>query len=217
MEVVRVPSAPFGVNVFVVREGDRSLVVDSSSGMDWSAFWPRLQRAVAGTTVETLYLTHLHIDHVGGARRIAEATGATAHIHEDEAHAVETGDPLLTGAALFGGSMQACPVKRLREGDVLRLGPRRFEVLLVPGHSPAHTALWEPESRSLFSGDVAFEGGSFGRVDLPGGDGPTLVESLEKLSRLDARNLYPGHMEPVVGGASDAILESLDNARLMLG
>lgn len=215
MEVVQVPSAPFGVNVYAVREGDRSLVVDASSGLDWPQFWPRLQRALEGTRVEALYLTHLHVDHVGGARRIADATGATAYIHEDEAVAVEEGDPILTGAALFGGSMQPCPVKRVREGDVLTLGARRFEVLLVPGHSPAHTALWESESRSLFAGDVAFAGGSFGRVDLPGGDGPTLVRSLERLARLDARNLYPGHMEAVEGHAAEALLESLDNARLM--
>jgi hydroxyacylglutathione hydrolase len=122
----------------------------------------------------------------------------------------------LTGAALFGATMEPCAVRRVKEGDTLALGRRRFEVLLVPGHSPAHTALWEPESRSLFCGDVAFAGGSFGRVDLPGAEPRALVRSLERLAALDARDMYPGHMEAVLGNAREALLESLDNARLML-
>jgi glyoxylase-like metal-dependent hydrolase (beta-lactamase superfamily II) len=112
--------------------------------------------------------------------------------------------------------MEAHPVQRLREKDIVTLGRRAFEALLVPGHSAAHTALWDPESRSLFSGDVVFEGGSFGRVDLPGGDGRELIRSLEKLAALDPVNAYPGHMDPIVGGAREAILESIDNARATL-
>jgi glyoxylase-like metal-dependent hydrolase (beta-lactamase superfamily II) len=216
MEVVTLESAPFAVNVHVVREAGRALVVDASSGMDWAAFAPRVQAALAGRAVSSVYLTHLHVDHVGGAARMARMTGAPLLMHEDEAFAVEEGDALMTGASLFGGTMEARPVTRLREGATVEMGRRRFEVLLVPGHSPAHTALWEPESRRLFCGDVAFARGSFGRVDLPGGDGAELVRSLERLAALDAVDLYPGHMEPVLGNAREALLESLDNARLML-
>lgn len=216
MEVVTVTSAPFEVNVHVVKEGDRALVVDASSGLDWRAFEPKLRAAIGSARVEAVYLTHLHVDHVGGAAPMARLTGAPVLMHADEAEAVESGDATLTGGALFGATQEACPVRRVKEGDIVELGALRFEVLLVPGHSPAHTALWEAESRTLLSGDVVFEQGSFGRVDLPGGDGPELVRSLEKLSKLDAINLYPGHMRPVVGGAKEAILESLDNARLML-
>lgn len=217
MEVRRLESAPFGVNVYVVREGGRSLVVDASSGLDWPQFEPRVRAALAGTRTEHVYLTHLHIDHVGGAARMARLTGAPLRMHADEAFAVEEGDMVATGAAFFGGRMEPHPVTPVKEGDVVALGARRFEVLLVPGHSPAHTALWDPESGSLFCGDVAFAGGSFGRVDLPGADAGQLVRSLEKLAALDAVNLYPGHMEPVEGGAREALQESLDNARTMLG
>lgn len=216
MRVTRVVSAPFDVNVHVIREGDRALVVDASSGLDWGTFAPRLVDALEGAKVEGIYLTHLHIDHVGGAARLARLTGAPLLMHEEEADAVDSGDAVLTGGALFGAPMEAAPVTRVREGHVVTLGPRKFEVLLVPGHSPAHTALWEPESRSLFSGDVVFARGSFGRVDLPGADPAEMLRSLERLAKLDAVDLYPGHMEDVTGSAGDAILESLDNARLML-
>ena len=54
-----------------------------------------------------------------------------------------------------------------------------FEVeLQSPGHSPGHVSYALPEHGALFSGDVLFEG-SVGRVDLPGGDWPTLLASIE--------------------------------------
>lgn len=217
MDVVTVVSAPFAVNVHVVREGDRALVVDASSGMDWDDLAPRVERAIGGRVVDAVHLTHCHIDHVGGAARMARLTGAPLTMHDGEAPVVERGDARLTGGAMFGVPMEGHPVRRVEEGDVVAMGARRFEVLLVPGHSPAHTALWEPGSRSLFCGDVAFAGGSFGRVDIPGADGGQLVRSLERLASLDAEAMYAGHMENVERGARDALLESLDNARIMLG
>lgn len=216
MKVTRVVSAPFEVNVHVVEEDGRALVVDASSGLDWGTFGPRLAAALHGLRVEAVYLTHLHVDHVGGAAKVARLANAPLLMHEDEAFAVEKGDAAMTGGALFGVEQEAAPVRALREGDVVTLGRRRFEVLLVPGHSPAHTALWEPESRSLLSGDVVFAQGAFGRVDLPGADPGAMLRSLERLAALDAERLYPGHMEDVERDAREAILESLDNARLML-
>lgn len=216
MKVTRLTSAPFEVNVHIVEEDGRALVVDATSGLDWDAFGPRLAAALRGLTVEAVYLTHLHVDHVGGAAHVARLTKAPLLMHESEAPAVEKGSSVMTGGALFGVEQEAWPVRTVREGDILPLGKRRFEVLLLPGHSPAHTALWEPESRSLLSGDVVFAHGSFGRVDLPGGDPALMLRSLERVAGLDAENLYPGHMEHIEGGAREAILESLDNARLML-
>lgn len=216
MKVTRLTSAPFEVNLHVVEEDGRALVVDATSGLDWDAFGPRLAAALEGLTVEAVYLTHLHVDHVGGAARVARLTKAPLLMHEAEAPAVEKGSSAMTGGALFGVEQEAWPVRTVREGDVVTLGRRRFEVLLLPGHSPAHTALWDPESRSLLSGDVVFAHGSFGRVDLPGGDPALMLRSLERVAALDARNLYPGHMEHLEGNAAEAILESLDNARLML-
>lgn len=217
VDVHRVVSAPFDVNVYVLTEQGRALVVDASSGMDWSALAPRIQRALGGATPHAFHLTHLHIDHVGGAAQLSALLGLVPTMHADEADVVEEGNAIATGAAFFGGEARPCPVRRVKEGDVIEMGRRRFEVLLVPGHSPAHTALWDPESRALFCGDVAFAGGAFGRVDLPGADASELIRSLERLAALDARDMYPGHMAPVIGNAREAILGSLDNARLMIG
>ena len=217
VDVRRVVSAPFEVNVYVAVEDRQALVVDASSALDWQAFAPKVEAALAGATPRAFHLTHLHVDHVGGAAPMARLTGLTPTIHADEADVVEEGNAALTGAAFFGGTAEPCAVSRVKEGDIIELGARRFEVLLVPGHSPAHTALWEPETRALFCGDVVFARGAFGRIDLPGANARDMIRSLERLAALEPRSMYPGHMEPVVSGARDAILESLDNARIMIG
>ena len=217
VDVRRVVSAPFEVNVYVAVEDGQALVVDASSAMDWQTFAPKVKAALGGAAARAFHLTHLHVDHVGGAARMARLVGIEPTMHADEADVIEEGNEMLTGAAFFGGSAEPCAVRRVKEGDIIELGRRRFEVLLVPGHSPAHTALWEPESRALFCGDVAFAGGAFGRVDLPGCDARELIRSLEKLAALDAVSMYPGHMEPVLANAREALLESLDNARIMIG
>ena len=80
-------------------------------------------------------------------------------------------------------------------GEKLELAGLEFEVLLTPGHSPGHVTYALPGEEALFSGDVLFQG-SVGRVDLPGGDWPTLLGSIENL--LDTyppeTTVYPGHM-----------------------
>jgi glyoxylase-like metal-dependent hydrolase (beta-lactamase superfamily II) len=70
-----------------------------------------------------------------------------------------------------------------------------FDVVFTPGHSPGHVTYAVKDADAVFSGDVLFEG-SVGRVDLPGGDWPTLLRSIESL--VDAypaeTAVYPGHM-----------------------
>ncbi|MBV9363756.1 MAG: MBL fold metallo-hydrolase, partial [Solirubrobacterales bacterium] len=70
-----------------------------------------------------------------------------------------------------------------------------IEVTFTPGHSPGHVSYAITEHEALFSGDVLFQG-SVGRVDLPGGDWPTLLASIEQLisTYSPETTVYPGHM-----------------------
>ena len=80
-------------------------------------------------------------------------------------------------------------------GEKLELAGLEFDVLFTPGHSPGHVTYVLPQEQALFSGDVLFQG-SVGRVDLPGGDWPTLLSSIESLVERypDESTVYPGHM-----------------------
>jgi hydroxyacylglutathione hydrolase len=85
----------------------------------------------------------------------------------------------------------------LKEGD-LQLGKHEFQVLETPGHSPGSLCLYWPRHRVLISGDVVFMQ-SVGRVDLPGGDAPTLKKSIERLGELPVELLIPGHGSAIPG------------------
>jgi hydroxyacylglutathione hydrolase len=85
----------------------------------------------------------------------------------------------------------------LQEGD-LKIGNHTFQVLETPGHSPGSICLYWPEEKALFTGDVIFDQG-IGRTDLPGGNGPLLKESIQKLATLDVEYVLSGHGEVIKG------------------
>ena len=74
------------------------------------------------------------------------------------------------------------PTTPLKGGEKLELAGFDIDVIFTPGHSPGHVTFSIPDEQAIFSGDVLFQG-SVGRVDLPGGDGPTLMESIRTWSR----------------------------------
>jgi glyoxylase-like metal-dependent hydrolase (beta-lactamase superfamily II) len=82
----------------------------------------------------------------------------------------------------------------LEGGETLKLGGEAFEVRFAPGHTPGHVALYEPDSKSLFTGDTLFRE-SIGRTDLPGGDYSWIMRSiLDSLIPLGEEvHIYPGH------------------------
>jgi glyoxylase-like metal-dependent hydrolase (beta-lactamase superfamily II) len=88
----------------------------------------------------------------------------------------------------------------LADGDVLELGPWRFEVRHVPGHSPGHVAF--VGQGLCFSGDVLFAG-SIGRTDLIGGDPQQLLTSIRTrlLTLPDETRVFTGHGPETTIGA----------------
>jgi glyoxylase-like metal-dependent hydrolase (beta-lactamase superfamily II) len=90
-------------------------------------------------------------------------------------------------------------------GETLELAGMQLDVVFTPGHSPGHVTYSVRGEEAIFSGDVLFQG-SVGRVDLPGGDGPTLLASIGKLlDSLPAETVvHPGHMGITTLGAERA-------------
>jgi glyoxylase-like metal-dependent hydrolase (beta-lactamase superfamily II) len=144
---------------------------------------PLIQQAIAkaNVNVEQIWLTHGHIDHVGGAAELRDAlkvpiTGP--HIADKFFFDLveESGHKYgMTGMRNFQ------PDNWLKEGDRVSIGGLNFDILHCPGHSPGSVVYYEKSMRFAHVGDVLFAG-SVGRSDIPGGNHETLIQSItEKL------------------------------------
>jgi hydroxyacylglutathione hydrolase len=141
---------------------------------------PRIREAIAktGVTVEKIWLTHGHIDHVGGAAELREALGVPI----EGPHLADKFllDNVVESGARFGmtGVRDFTPDRWLEEGDRVEIGEIGFDILHCPGHSPGSVAYFNAEMRFDHVGDVLFNG-SVGRTDLPGGSHATLISSIK--------------------------------------
>ena len=201
MEVRGLTVGPVAENCYVIAPdgSDRGLVIDPGEEPE------RILAAVEelGIDVEAILLTHCHFDHIGAVAPLARATGAPVWCPEIEV-------PLLTDIMSWvppglGPYESHEPEKTLSGGESLELAGLDLDVLCTPGHSPGHVTFSIPAETALFSGDVLFQG-SVGRVDLPGGHGPTLLESIRGLmdSFPPETSVYPGHMGTTTLGAERA-------------
>ncbi len=144
--------------------------------------------------LEKILLTHAHLDHVGAASALAQATGAAIEgPHQGDQYWL---DGLSQQCALFGFPPISTfyPDTWLKQGDTVTFGTETLAVYHCPGHTPGHVVFFHAPSKLALVGDVLFAG-SIGRTDFPGGDYATLIRSIkERLLPLgDEVRFIPGH------------------------
>lgn len=185
---------PVQENSYIVRansEAQSALLIDPGDEAE------RLSQAIEalGVKIEAILITHCHFDHIGAVAPLARETGAPVYCPEIER-------PLMTDIMSwvppgFGPFESYEPEHTVSGGERLYLAGLDIEVIFTPGHSPGHVtyAIGLPAHPALLSGDVLFQG-SVGRVDLPGGDWPTLERSIGSLIQGHPPEtiVYPGHM-----------------------
>ena len=147
-----------------------------------------------GLTLTAVWLTHGHLDHVGAAGEIRQATGCPIiGPHPTDAFWLQA---LPAQSEMFGFPLTEAfvPDRWLEEGDILTLGNQQLQVLHCPGHTPGHVVFLHQPSKLALVGDVLFQG-SIGRTDFPQGNHSDLIASItEKLLPLgDDITFIPGH------------------------
>jgi glyoxylase-like metal-dependent hydrolase (beta-lactamase superfamily II) len=202
LEVRQLTVGAIAENCFIVRrEGsDKALIVDP--GEEAERILAEVEEA--GAEVEAILVTHCHFDHIGAVAPVARATGAPVYCPEIEL-------PVLADIMSFvpypgfGPYESHEAEESVKGGETLELAGLSIDVLFTPGHSPGHVTYSLRDEGAIFSGDVLFQG-SVGRVDLPGGDGPTLMRSIQALvdSHPPETAVYPGHMGATTLGAERA-------------
>jgi hydroxyacylglutathione hydrolase len=172
------------------------LVVDEKSNhavlIDPGADPERILRALklSGATLDSIWLTHAHIDHVGAIAAVRQAYDVPIHLHPDDRPLY---DNAAWQAAQYGLPFDPPPPpdRDLADGDVLTVGDLEFRVLHTPGHAPGH-CVFEGHGVVL-GGDLLFAG-SIGRTDLPLSDPRAMTESLARVASLEpALVVHPGH------------------------
>lgn len=175
LAVSRYELGPIGTNCYIVRA---DLGAPGAVVIDPGADAPAIGLELAGMAArcDGILITHGHWDHLGGVADLAEGTGASVWMAEDERGRLERPAEFIS---VPGISIRPwVPDTGLLGSETIEVGGISFQVVSVPGHSPAHIAYYS--DGHLFSGDVLFAG-SVGRTDLPGSSWETLVESIRTL------------------------------------
>jgi glyoxylase-like metal-dependent hydrolase (beta-lactamase superfamily II) len=190
MDVRMFTVGPVAENCFLFRHDDAKEAVIVDPGEEA----PKLLGAIEelGLDLQAILLTHTHFDHVGAVAPVAKATGAPVYCPKLEVPVLQDIMSFVPWPG-FGPFESWDPEETVEGGERLALAGFDIDVIFTPGHSPGHVTYAVEDA--LFSGDVLFEG-SVGRVDLPGGDWPTLAASIESLLDRypDEQRVFPGHM-----------------------
>lgn len=192
IDIACITGGPFETNAFLIADlaTARCAVVDP--GYDAGEEWGEVLRE-NGLTLESILLTHGHIDHTSGVGSMLRAfPGTPVFLHPLD-------EPMLSKTNVMAARMLGLPefetasaTDHLADGDIVRVGGIEFRVIHMPGHTPGQVAFLHGDT--MFSGDVLFRG-SIGRTDLPGGDPKVMTRTLRDriLTLPDTVRVLSGH------------------------
>lgn len=185
LDIRSINGGPLDVNTYVVsaKGSDCCVVIDPGAEAE------KVKTAVGERTVSAVLLTHGHFDHMLFARHWLDQ-GAKLCVHELDAPALRS--PSLNLSQVVNQQLVLPDADvLLHEGDIVCEAGMELCVLHTPGHTPGGVCYLS--GKTLFSGDTLFYG-SYGRLDLPGGDAQEMIASLTRLMQLDGETVaYPRH------------------------
>jgi glyoxylase-like metal-dependent hydrolase (beta-lactamase superfamily II) len=217
-------------NVYLVDGGDGLALIDAGSGVGGSpeaiAGWIT-SHGFALSDVSRLILTHMHGDHVGGAARLAEMTGAEVLASPLTARVLAAGDEetssirIARAAGIFPADFKLAAIARVtpvEDGATIALGRITLQAIATPGHCAGHLSFLATgsERRDLFAGDILFWRGRVLMQAIPGCDILAMAGSIERLAGLGAVDgLFPGHGAFTLSGATRHIAAAAGEVRAL--
>lgn len=149
-----------------IIDADRPAVVDTGTGLNYDLLAKALPAiGISNDALEVIALTHVHLDHAGGAGLLAsDCPNADVYVHEIGAPHLVDPTQLIAGTKHIVGDLwayhvepQPIPEHRIestRAGDIIDLGDRMLESFYVPGHAPHQVAFYDETSNALFPADA---------------------------------------------------------------
>ncbi|WP_336024720.1 MBL fold metallo-hydrolase [Halobellus salinisoli] len=150
-----------------VADGDEPAIVETGTGQNREYVFDALNELdIDRETIEHILITHVHLDHAGGAGYFAaECPNATVYTHEIGAPHLVDPERLIAGTKDAVGDqwdfyadpkpIPAERVESLVDGDKVDLGDRTLSVIHAPGHAPHQAMFFDPDDSLLFPGDAA--------------------------------------------------------------
>jgi hydroxyacylglutathione hydrolase len=187
MEVLTFSNGLFDSNAYILYEREKGILIDA--GVPKERILKEIQDK--NINIETIILTHGHIDHIYYVDDLKKALKAKVAIHKLDSNSFINSQ--LNGSSLFGMPKNFNKADRLLiEGDYFLLGDNMLKIIHTPGHNEGSICI--VTKGMIFSGDTLFNA-SIGRTDLPGGSLNQIIASIKnKIYTLpDDTKIYPGH------------------------
>lgn len=190
---------PFQANCYLVVDESTGSAILVDPGADGAELVEMVRES--GAQLDGIWLTHGHIDHIGGVAEVLRRYPVPVWLHPMDRPLYDSLSARMAEVYGLPFEQPPAPDRELRDGDVLTCGELRFTVMHVPGHSPGLVS-FNGEGVAL-CGDLLFAG-SIGRTDLPLSDPGAMNDSLSRIAALPEETVvHPGH------GAATTIGEEL--------
>jgi hydroxyacylglutathione hydrolase len=189
LEVAIFPDDLFGENCYLIRRRDSPMALAVDPGLQVGRVLERIR--LDHLHLERIFITHGHIDHVGGVPALHAETGASIAMHPDDL-AILDWERFAPLPFLPAGFAPFAIDTELAADSTLAFSDLSVRVLHTPGHTQGSVCFLF--GLDCYAGDTLFQRG-IGRTDLPGGDMQKIVFSIRHvLYRLPPKTVvYPGH------------------------
>jgi hydroxyacylglutathione hydrolase len=183
-------------NTYVIKD-HLNIIIDIGSLQFFQNLLRELKRdGIRPEDLSIIMNTHFHLDHYMANEEFKKLFGAKIMAHPLQKKFYN--NTVIESSRAFG--IQPVPYKEdeIIDDAEFAKGSLQLEIIPAPGHSQDGICIYSKKEQFLICGDVVFNGNT-GRVDLPGGNGDQLKQSIEMLSKLEIQYLLPGHMDIVTG------------------
>jgi len=189
-------------NVYILEKRRKTIIIDTGYGSPYSDIERSLERFnIEMREIDDILLTHRHKDHTNGLKKILKNNEKTQiYIHKADAEIV-----------CKRLKIDKRRIHLIRENEEIEIGKILIKAICTPGHTAGSICYLMDDK--LFSGDLVFANGHYGRTDLPSGNIEELIKSLEKIYRLDINKLFSGHGEILLRNVKIHIRAAINNAK----
>jgi hydroxyacylglutathione hydrolase len=185
------PVGPLQCNCSVIGDEatHEAIVIDPGDNID--RILATLQRHAL--TLKQILITHGHIDHVGGAMKLKQATGAPIYMNSGDSMQLDMMDTMAAWIGIPSPGTVTVDAN-LQDAATVQVGGLNAIAIHTPGHTEGSSCIYFPDEKRLIAGDTLFAG-SIGRTDLPGGDMAKMMRSMHSsiLSLPEDTVVIPGH------------------------